>query len=78
MSLLHQTSEDDDYAAGHADAGLRKALTHIQAVKRVLLRTLPHLPPELQADAVNVLQRSHYEEHDDGTWRLESKVTSSR
>ncbi len=78
MSLLHQSSEDDDAAAGHADAGLRKALNHIQAVKLVLLRTLPHLPPELQADAVNVLQRSHYAEHDDGIWRLDSKVTSPR
>ena len=74
VSQLHPTEEDDSFAAGHADAGLRKALRHVVAVKTVLLECLPHLPPEVRARAEEVLRRSHYEETDDGQWRLNTRV----
>lgn len=75
MSLLHPTEEDDAFAAGHADAGLRKALRHIEATKEVLLACLPFLSQELRARAEAILRRSHYNEEDDGRWRLDSDRT---
>lgn len=74
MSLLHQTEEDDALASGHADSGLRKSLKHILRTKKVLVDCLPFLPEELKEQACAVLRTSHYDEIDDGVWRLETKV----
>lgn len=74
MSLLHQTDEDDAFASGHADAGLRKALRHIARTKAVLVECLPYLPPALKARAEAILRASHYDEVDDGQWRLNTKI----
>ena len=74
MSLLHPTEEDNDFASGHADAGLRKSLKHILRTKKVLVDCLPFLPEELKEQACAVLRTSHYDEVDDGEWRLNTKV----
>jgi hypothetical protein len=74
MSLLHQTEEDDAFAAAHADAGLRKALRHIVLVKALLAECLPFLPEALRTRVDTALRKSHYDEIDDGQWRLNTSL----
>jgi len=64
MSQLHPTEEDDAFAAGHADTGLRKALRHVLNVKAILVECLPYLPSDLRARVETILARSHYDESD--------------
>jgi hypothetical protein len=74
MSQLHPTAEDDAFASGHADAGLRKALRRIERLEGLLKRVWAcrhvGLSPELSRDIPQALSTTHYDEVDDGAWRF--------
>jgi hypothetical protein len=71
VSLLHPTEEDYVAAEGHANAGLRQALMLIERLKASLKETLPYVQDFVVLDrAEKLLERTHYDEVDDGQWRL--------
>lgn len=71
MSQLHPTEEDNAFALGHADGGLRKALRRIERLEGLLRRAREALPSgSLEKEIGKAIAMTYYEEEDDGTWRL--------
>jgi hypothetical protein len=71
MSQLHPTEEDEQFAQGHTEAGLRMALNRAWRLTRLLDRARVFCPVSLQDEIHQQLSKSHYDETDDGQWRLE-------
>lgn len=74
MSLLHPSDDDDAFAAGHADSGHRMSLNRIWRLTALLKearhQTSPWMSHSLVAEIDALLATTHYDEPDDGHWRL--------
>jgi len=51
MSLLHPSSDDDAFAAGHADEGLRASHQRVNRLRELLRACAPHLPANSELSA---------------------------
>src|SRR5277367_2084926 len=72
MSLLHPNEDDREFEQGYSDAGFRMALNRAWRLTELLKRTRRHVPAKLRTEIDGQISKTHYDETDDGTWRLES------
>jgi hypothetical protein len=76
MSAIHPTKEDEMFSAGHAEAGLRKAMRRIERLENLLNRFISKDQQSLiglAEDVKTVLAATYYDE-EDGGWRLSAQT----
>ncbi len=80
MSLLHPNEDDDAFAQGHADAGLRAATNRTWRLHALLRRAWEEegivFSDGLRDDIQAALATTWRDEVDDGVWRLDAPIAT--